>query len=294
MPVFDGERFVAQAIEALLAQDFEDFELVISDNASTDATPDICKDYESRDGRVRYLRNRENLGAAFNYNRLVAEARGDYFKWAPHDDLHAPTYLARCVEVLDSHPDVVLCHSRSAEIDEDGDVLRTWAPLTARDDPDPVRRFLGVITRPDQCVDVVGLARRAVLARTALIGPYSSSDVGLLAEIALHGRIHQVADVLFYRREHDHRSTRRYATDRERGAWFAPHLEGAVVFPLWRLGRAFVSAARRAPLRPADRLRVYAQLGPWAWRWRDRLVREAAWGSREHARRVLARPTAAR
>lgn len=289
MPVFDGERFLGEAIESLLAQDFEDFELIVSDNASTDRTPEICMEFAAADRRVRYLRNEENLGAAYNYNRLVSEARGTYFKWAPHDDLHAPGYLRRCVEVLDRDPGVALCHSFSAEIDEDGEVLRYWEPLPARGDADPVTRFLAVITRPDQCVDVVGLARRDVLAKTSLIGSYSSSDVGLLAEIALHGRIHHVPETMFYRREHRDRSTRQYATDRERGAWFDPELEGAVVFPLWRLGRAFVAGTHRAPLPTVVRLHVYTQLGPWAWRWRDRLAREAAWGLREHARRAPSR-----
>ena len=96
--VFNGENFLESALRSILAQTFEDFELIISDNASTDRTADICEQYASQDGRVLYLRQPANLGAQPNYNLLVGQARGRYFKWAAHDDMLAPTFLERCVE----------------------------------------------------------------------------------------------------------------------------------------------------------------------------------------------------
>src|SRR6266536_1939108 len=81
LPVFNGERFVAEAIDSILAQTFEDFELIISDNASTDGTEEICRCYAEKDERIRFVRNRENYGAAFNFNQTFHLSSGGYFKW---------------------------------------------------------------------------------------------------------------------------------------------------------------------------------------------------------------------
>ena len=86
LPVLNGEKYVAEALDAILAQSFLDFELIISDNASTDATPDICADYARRDARIRLHRHPSNLGAAPNFNFVFQRSRGEYFKWAAHDD----------------------------------------------------------------------------------------------------------------------------------------------------------------------------------------------------------------
>jgi glycosyltransferase involved in cell wall biosynthesis len=100
VPVYNGEKYLAAALDTLLAQSFEDFELIISDNASTDCTEEIARAYAARDGRVRYERSGANRGCAWNHNRVFALARGRYFRWAAHDDLCAPTLLARTVELL--------------------------------------------------------------------------------------------------------------------------------------------------------------------------------------------------
>ena len=111
LPVHNGAAFLAEAIESIPAQTFTDFELVISDNASTDRTPEICRSYTAADGRIRYYRQEANIGAARNYNVVFQRSSGKYFKWAAHDDLIRPTYLARCVAALEADPEAVLCHS---------------------------------------------------------------------------------------------------------------------------------------------------------------------------------------
>jgi Glycosyltransferases involved in cell wall biogenesis len=120
LPVFNGEKYLREAIDSILAQTFTDFELIISDNASTDRTEEICKEYEAKDPRVRYYRNELNLGAAPNYNRLVELSRGEYFKWACHDDLCAPEFLEKCVEILEQNSPIILCYTRTLIIDENG------------------------------------------------------------------------------------------------------------------------------------------------------------------------------
>jgi glycosyltransferase involved in cell wall biosynthesis len=101
LPVYNGERYLAQALDALLAQTYQDFELIISDNASTDRTADICQEFVARDARVKYVRQRVNIGAGPNHNAVLTLARGRFFKWAAHDDVYAPTLLERCIEVLE-------------------------------------------------------------------------------------------------------------------------------------------------------------------------------------------------
>ncbi|MDF3015351.1 MAG: putative glycosyl transferase [Thermomicrobiales bacterium] len=120
LPVFNGADYVAEAIASILRQTYQDFELLIQDNASTDRTEEICQEFARRDSRVSYVRNPENVGAISNYNLVFERARGRYFKWAAHDDVCAPTFFERCVEVLDAEPSVVLCSGQTRLINDDG------------------------------------------------------------------------------------------------------------------------------------------------------------------------------
>ena len=117
-----------RAIESHLAQSFNDFELIISDNASTDGTRDICEHYASVDPRVRHYRTSANHGAIWNFNRCFELARGEYFKWSAHDDFIDPTFCEKCIEILDSSPDVVLCHSLSKVVDNGMNSLAIYDP----------------------------------------------------------------------------------------------------------------------------------------------------------------------
>jgi glycosyltransferase involved in cell wall biosynthesis len=111
LPVYNGERFLKDALDSILSQTYRDFELIISDNASSDHTEEICRRYAARDERVRYYRYDNNVGAARNFNRVFQLSRGEYFKWAAHDDICSPGFLQRCVKILDSDTAVVVCFS---------------------------------------------------------------------------------------------------------------------------------------------------------------------------------------
>ena len=87
MPVYNGAKYIGQALDSLLAQTFFDFELIISDNASTDDTETICKSYERLDSRIRYVRQAKNLGALANFQFVLDQAKGQFFMWAAADDL---------------------------------------------------------------------------------------------------------------------------------------------------------------------------------------------------------------
>ena len=141
LPVYNGEKFLKETLDSILAQTFEDFELIISDNASTDRTEEICKEYAAKDRRIRYYRNKENLGAGWNNNRVFELCTGEYFKWNAHDDVCAPEFLERCIKVLVQDPTVVLCYPKVTVIDEQGKFVRNWDGLNCLVPPQPMMKL---------------------------------------------------------------------------------------------------------------------------------------------------------
>jgi glycosyltransferase involved in cell wall biosynthesis len=271
LPVYNGERYLRAAVDSLLGQTFSDFELIISDNASDDATGEIAREYARNDRRVRYFGSDKNRGAAWNFNRVFKLARGRYFKWAAHDDVCAPEFLERCIRVLDERPEIVLCAVKTSDIDESGRTLpsRTWQ--LRFDSPRPHKRFHDLICRSHSVLAIFGLVRSEVLARTAMIGAYVGADRVLLAELSLHGPFHEVPECLLFRREHAGRSTRAHPREHSRAAWFDPLQNGRVTFPTWRLLREYAAAVRRSPLGRRGRFRCRLQLLPWLWKKKKRL-----------------------
>jgi glycosyltransferase involved in cell wall biosynthesis len=124
LPVYNGERHLPAALDSLLAQTYRDFELIISDNALTDRTEEICRGYAARDSRIRYHRSPVNRGMIWNHDRVFHLARGEYFKWVGHDDLYDPDMLRHCVEALDRDPGAVLAMVGKVDIDAEGRVFR--------------------------------------------------------------------------------------------------------------------------------------------------------------------------
>jgi glycosyltransferase involved in cell wall biosynthesis len=266
LPVFDGERFLARAIESILAQDYGDFELVISDNGSTDATPEIARGFAARDDRVTYLRHEVNRGAAWNYNHLVAITSAPLFKWAAHDDELRPAWLGRCVAALDDAPDAALAYTRRVKIDADGNVVkvsRVRAKSFNSPTASPSERFRDVLVKTTSCIECFGLMRRAALTRTRLIQPFSASDRVLLAELALLEQFVEVPEELFLHREHGDRSIRRHESAAARAAWFAPQRGGRPTLPTWRLGLEYTRAVNRARLPAPERRRAYQAVAGW-------------------------------
>ena len=124
IPVYNGARYLPEAVDSLLSQSFGDFELIISDNGSTDETERIARGYAERDPRVRYVRSEVNRGLLWNFRTVLELARAPRFKWMAHDDICAPEFLRRCMEALDADPGIVLCAPSTIDIDEHGDPVR--------------------------------------------------------------------------------------------------------------------------------------------------------------------------
>jgi glycosyltransferase involved in cell wall biosynthesis len=208
MPVRNGADFIESAIESLLAQTFEDLELIVTDNASTDRTAEIVRAIAARDDRVHYHLNPVNFGAAGNYNRGFELSRGQYLKWCAHDDLISPEFVERCVAALDARPDAVLAFARTEVIDENGDHL-DWHEdgfMPSLESDSAARRFGAAIRQAGTCFPIFGLFRSDALRRSTLHRPYYGSDRALIAEAALLGKVLLVEDAVFYNRHHGNRS----------------------------------------------------------------------------------------
>jgi glycosyltransferase involved in cell wall biosynthesis len=274
MPVYNGEEYLEESVGDLLAQTFEDFELVISDNASTDRTEEICRALAARDPRVRYFRETENRGACWNHNRVVQLARGEFFKFAAHDDRHAPTYLERCVEILDAHPDVVWCHSVSTHIDPSGhrldgpnagdvgfaaaSVHPSWRHAT-RESTRAQERFRAVLLGPGGNKDVFGLIRTEAVRRAAPMIPHYGMDKVLVAELSLLGRYREVPEVLFFGRIHPRGSGALATADQQR-RFIAPRDSRRFAFTRLHLLFGHIRSVRRARLSFGERLACYGVL----------------------------------
>ena len=287
LPVFNGERYLAAALTSALGQTYQDFELIICDNHSNDDTQRICEAYAERDPRVRYYRNPTNIGAGPNFNRTFELAKGEYFRWAAHDDLCAPEYLEDCVRVLDRETSVVLVHSEVEFIDDRGKFLRHYtAPLPNINSTRPRDRFRDLISLYHLCFDIFGLIRADLLRKTDLIASYIGSDRSLLAELGLHGRFCRVPRVLFFSRDHSGRSIRSMELH-ERGEWFDPALRGNIALPNFRAVWEFGKSVHRVPISAGERWSCYAALLLWLveyrrFLWRDlktavRTVRRHGW-----------------
>jgi polysaccharide pyruvyl transferase WcaK-like protein/glycosyltransferase involved in cell wall biosynthesis len=265
LPVRNGERFLARALDALLAQTLTDLEVIISDNASTDATPEIAAKYVARDPRVRYVRQHGNLGAAGNHNAVLALATGRYFAWASHDDLYAPTLFAECVAALEADPELALAHSHSAFVDEDDEVIAPAPYLLETDSPDPATRLRSLL-HVSGGNDFYGVARTELFRRIGPLGSYHNADRVHVAAFALHGRFHHVPEVLYFRRDHPDRGERAPGL-RARCAGLDPRRADRLRHPLPRLLVEYVAGyvrhVGRAPLRTHAKLTCLAALTGW-------------------------------
>jgi glycosyltransferase involved in cell wall biosynthesis len=202
LTVYNGEQYLEETLQSFLAQTYQDFELIISDNASTDRTGGIAQAYAARDDRIRLNRNERNLGLAGNHNVAFALARGEYFKWAAADDVCRPTYLSRCVEVLDRDPTVVLAYPRTQFVDEAGRPLDVDDPGWDLQSDEAVERMRYVIFAGDWANAVVGLIRASALKQTRLMPAYSGGDYRVLGELSLLGKFYEIPETLFERRLH--------------------------------------------------------------------------------------------
>lgn len=256
LPVYNGEDYIESAIDSILSQTFTDFELIISDNASTDATESICRQYARDDSRIRYVRTPDNRGAMWNFNEVFRHATGKYYKPASHDDLHAPQFLGRCLDVFREAPSsVVLVYPQTLLIDSRGEAIEEYEDrldLRGVVPSDRLRRYL----RNVRLINAqFGLHRRVAYASTRRLQNFVSADTILMAELALRGEIWELPERLFYRRDHAGRSEHAHDSYEDLLHWYDPAQDRRFWGRRSTLFIELFKAIARSPLPVAERLR---------------------------------------
>ena len=283
MPVYNGERYLRLVVASHLHQTFADFELIISDDASTDGTQAICEGLAAAEPRIRYVRAEQNKGATRNFNRVVGLARGEYFKWSAQDDFLERTFLEKCLHVLETRPEVVLCHSLCKIVDltplDHGEVAVQDLPVLLRHDPSKVAtdadeatsRF-GARIKGGRCAELFGLVRLDALRRvnregrseennvSAPFQPFVGADRAVLAELTIDGKFAFVGEYLFYNGDHPGRGSASGRSPVERLAFYRPLNEGKRSLPICSLFGAYLDIVRRRIPSRRQRLWCYGHV----------------------------------
>jgi glycosyltransferase involved in cell wall biosynthesis len=285
LPVYNGERYLRISIESILAQTYADFELIITDNASTDSTERICREYAAIDKRVRYYRNENNIGAPRNFNLAFELSRGEYLKWATSDDYVASEMIEKCLEVLDKNPTVVLCYPNAKLIDAEGTFIENYDDVLNLQDPIASHRLIQLLNRIKLAHQHLGLIRSAALKRTSLLGSHIAADINLLAELSLYGKFYELPEYLLFRRFHPGSSS----WDRSRARQLEYSDPGRVRVRLdsWEAHGRFFAAVQNCPAPFRDKLAMYRFLFHRVFWQKDTLGRELVDACSEGCRHLL-------
>jgi glycosyltransferase involved in cell wall biosynthesis len=268
LPVYNGDKHIALTLDSILTQTFGDFELIISDNASTDRTEEICRDYAGRDSRIRYIRNPENLGASRNYNKVFeVSSGGKYFRWAAHDDLLGPTCLAKHKQALDEGPDsaVISITLRRYISWEDGHLIGTAYDCVAGVSTEAGYAPGQPLERLDRFDDIdfkkllrmaggwfpilaFGMIKTEALKKTQLLQPFPGADLVMTAELRFLGQFLCVPEELYFQRLHPAEGWTLRRNRKEEAAWFNPRSRGTLLPHRANLYYQYSKSILRSPI----------------------------------------------
>lgn len=310
VPVYNGQKYIKFTLDSLIAQTYRDIEIIVTDNCSTDATPQILQDYAARDPRVRYIRNETNIGPARNYKVSVDAARGQYFRWNPADDVSAPTFVEKCVEVLDADPSVVLAYPRTSIIDTTGAIVGQYDYELDLDVPGPADRLWTMVTvnhKIHGAHEMYGLMRLDALRTTPGMRTHVRGDSVLLARLVLLGRFRRINEFLFLNRDHTDRSSKYLARTAVRAGsrlskhigcgplpsaeWWDPKLKGKIVFPEWRVLREYYRAVQESPLADDQKKECYQMLRRFALKHSPKMGRDLVIAAEQAVNKAFAKLT---
>jgi len=259
MPVYNGQRYIEQAIDSILSQTYENIELIICDNASTDKTEEICREYALKDSRVSYYRNKKNIGAYRNFNKSFSLSNGEYFKWASHDDVLGAGFIEESIKVLKRRDDVAICIPRYLYINENSDVTsgQNVHDISIAQDTyiQRVKRFFNLQVASDDIVYAIfGLIRADVLRRTKLWEGYVSSEEILMLELLWYGKLVQIEKEEFKFRLHQESAFKKNRNPKDRLKWFNPDGKIIFQFPVWYLLAKYIGRIWSKPLSIRDKV----------------------------------------
>lgn len=197
LPVYNGEATLARTIESILKQDYTDFEIVISDNGSTDSTLLIAQRYAQLDSRIRIERFERNMGLIANFNRVFELSTGEFFMWASHDDEHETSFITQCLEGLRRDPEAALCAPKIKGIASEGPGGTWVSDLSSfRNKKSVVGRYRETL-RHFPAVAIYGLYRSSTIRKTSLLQKVIGSDLLFIQELSLYGTFVDFDQTLF-------------------------------------------------------------------------------------------------
>lgn len=273
MAIKNEARFLRQSLQAWLAQRDVSFRIRISDNASTDETPEICREFAASSPHVDFIEQTEDLGALENLNQVARGCDTPYFIWASGHDLPEPTLLARCHDVLQTTPEAVLTYPRAALIDGTGrihGVMPVGPDTTGRT---ALGRLRGAALEQPNGNAILGLIRTSAMHQTALMRRVISADMVMLSELALLGPFVRIDDVLWRRREVRDPETIGDITRRQTRSLFREGEHVSMVRAGGTLMWTHLTAAARSagpdPVRALAAMSIvalrYGVVLPWRW-----------------------------
>ncbi|MEO8132504.1 MAG: glycosyltransferase family 2 protein [Betaproteobacteria bacterium] len=285
LPVFNGQKYLRAAIESHLSQSFGDFNLVISDNGSTDETPDICAGYESADDRVKFLRSAQNRGILWNHRRVLEalESPTQYFRWAGADDIMGPGLLQTMVAELDMRPEVEAVMPDTRNIDDNGEITGSMPRVLDLQSPDVFVRAHDILVANYQHVIAYGLLRASTLLLMRTRPTYPGWDAVFAWELALRGQMVQPPGPILFRRFHAG-SISRVKTVKEMRRWVEPNAKTGMNFPHWTWAYERARVLIACPLSMRDRLRIGTFLARATMWERGSLVRDVTQAARRKLR----------
>lgn len=210
MPVYNGEKFICHALDSLLIQTFTNFELIISDNASTDSTRSICLDYAKKDRRIRFYHNNKNLGALENFQKVLELANANYFMWVAHDDLWEPSYISTLIDNMNNDENIVLSFAMFNTIDEKGTEISKYPYILEIPSNNLYQRLSNYINQHEQfgkANPIYGLMQKRY-AKTAFQSTFDlmkdgvwGSDMLFVFQLLTLGKLGVAEEILFHKRK---------------------------------------------------------------------------------------------
>ena len=207
LPVYNGEDFLKYALDSLLSQTFRDFELIISDNASTDNTPKICQEYVLRDKRIRYIRQNNNMGALWNFNFVLKQSNKEYFIWVSSDDKLHPEFLEKNIDILEKNKnvvcsigDVIYSDVVNYEFKSNNETKKTFRQRYVKSTYGTYESKVRTYLKFFQASMMYGLYRRDKLQKSITINKiFLAFDLSIILNVLKYGDFHVIDENLLHR-----------------------------------------------------------------------------------------------
>ena len=264
LPVFNGEKLIAEAVTSLLAQEMPDFELIISDNASTDNTLKICEELQKKDNRILIYRNEKNVGSVRNFDFVAKMATGKYFMWASHDDLWSSEYIKKCLIPLESNKNIVMVYTHNSCIQPDGVKIIEKTDISTVGMTSAAERVKKLHRNAGRRTAYYGLSRTEAVQSTLPGSRTLSHDHVFLSQMAVLGQFACVPEPLFTYRMQSHLSK---SSEQIRGFYqqmIAPDTRWAGKFQtLWPVGLGICARITKNKIPLKDKLSIYWSTLGW-------------------------------